>query len=221
MHLILQNSPGNIQFQEQPAGFGAQKHQDTCYSFLLSVVLLLCPPIPRTHRSSLSSSLAPMAFRATFFSLPICRRRVNTYAPAFPVNVSGPTSIDLAYSTCSGLYQLSCVTPRKCAAPRSPGLPLRLGRSPTLESRVREWPGCFPVDLTKTRVFWEGKPQLWTCLHQIVFRQVCSRFSWIMTYVGGPSLGRCRRPWTGGPELYKKVEHATRNSFSPCLCISC
>lgn len=86
-----------------------------------------------------------------------------------------------------------CHTKEMCR-PRSPGLPLRLGRSPTLESRVREWPGCFPVDLTKTRVFWEGKPQLWTYLHQIVFRQVCSAFSWIMTYVGGPSLGRCCRP---------------------------
>lgn len=110
---------------------------------------------------------------------------------------------------------------KEMCRPRSPGLPLRLGRSPTLESRVREWPGCFPVDLTKTRVFWEGKPQLWTCLHQIVFWQVCSTFSWIMTYVGGPNLGSGCRPWTGGPELYKKVEHATRNSFSPCLCISC
>lgn len=86
-----------------------------------------------------------------------------------------------------------CHTKEMCR-PRSPGLPLRLGRSPTLESRVREWPGCFPVDLTKTRVFWEGKPRLWTYLHQIVFQQVCSTFSWIMTYVGGPSLGRCCRP---------------------------
>lgn len=154
-------------------------------------MLLLCLPIPRTHRSCLSSSQdGSNGFQSNIFSLPICWRRMGTYVPAFSVNVSVLTSINLAYVTCLGLYQLSCAMPRKCAVLGH----MRLGRSPTLENRVRGWPGCFPVGLTKTRIFWEGKPQLWTYLHQIVFQQVCSAFSWLMIYVGGSSLGQVLPP---------------------------